>query len=93
VSNLGRAFNDTDSILFTLEWIGNLVRNDQGRVVKKIFESKPEGSRRRGRPGLRCLEDIEQDLREMKFNRWRQTTVEREEWASVIKEAKGPSGP
>ena len=30
-----------------LEWIGHVVRMDQGRTVKKIFESKPEGSRRR----------------------------------------------
>jgi hypothetical protein len=32
------------------EWIGHLVRMDQGRAVKKIFESEPERSRRRGRP-------------------------------------------
>jgi hypothetical protein len=30
-----------------LDWIGHVVRMDQGRTVKKIFESKPEGSRRR----------------------------------------------
>jgi hypothetical protein len=36
---------------------------DQGRIVKKLFESKPEG-RRRGR--LRWLEDVEKDLRKMK---------------------------
>jgi hypothetical protein len=36
-----------------VEWIGNVVWMDQGRRVKKIFESKPEGSRRRGRPSLR----------------------------------------
>jgi hypothetical protein len=29
-----------------LEWIGHVVGMDQGRIVKKIFESKPEGSRR-----------------------------------------------
>jgi hypothetical protein len=39
---------------------------DQGRKIKKIFESKPEGSRRRGRPRLRWLEGVERDLREMK---------------------------
>ena len=32
-----------------MEWTGHVVRIDQGRVVKKIFESKPEGSRRTGR--------------------------------------------
>jgi hypothetical protein len=44
---------------------------DQGRTVKKILESKPEGSRRRGRPRMRCLEDVEKDLREIKVKRWR----------------------
>jgi hypothetical protein len=32
-----------------LEWIGHVVRLVQGRTVKKIFESNPEGSRK-GRP-------------------------------------------
>jgi hypothetical protein len=32
-----------------LEWIGHVVRMDHGKTVKKIFESKPEGSRM-GRP-------------------------------------------
>jgi hypothetical protein len=49
-----------------LEWAGHVARMDQGRRVKKIFENKPEGSRRRGRPRLRWLEDVEKDLWEMK---------------------------
>jgi len=41
-----------------LGWIGHVVRLNQGRKTKKIFESKPEGSR--------SLEGVERDLREMK---------------------------
>ena len=33
-----------------LDWTGHVVRMNQGRTVKKIFESKPVGRRRRGRP-------------------------------------------
>jgi hypothetical protein len=63
---------------------------NQGRIVKKIFEGKPERSRRRGRPRLRWLEYVGKDVREMKVKRWRQKAVE---WASVITEAKAVRGP
>ena len=42
---------------------------DQGRTVKKTFESKLEGSRRTGKPRLRWLEEVEKDLREIKVKR------------------------
>ena len=45
-----------------LEWIGHVVKMDQRRIVKKRCESKPQGSRRTGRPRLRWLEDVEKDL-------------------------------
>jgi hypothetical protein len=63
-------------------------RIDQGGALKKVFESKPAGSRRRGRPRLRWLEDVERDLREIKVKRWRRNAVDREEYASVIQVAK-----
>ena len=58
-----------------LEWMGHIVRMDHGRLVKKMFESKPEVRRRMGRPRMRWLEDVERDLRERKVERWRQKTV------------------
>ena len=75
------------------EWIEQVVRMDQGTRVKKIFESKPDGSRRRGRPRMRWLEDAEKDLREIKAKRWRQKAVDREERAFVIKEGQAHRGP
>jgi hypothetical protein len=53
-----------------LEWIGNVARIDRGRTVKKVFLSKPEESRRRGRPRLRWVENAEKDVWEMKVKRW-----------------------
>jgi hypothetical protein len=46
--------------------------------VKKIFESKQEGTRRRGRPRMRWLEDVWKDIREMKVKRWQQRALNRE---------------
>jgi len=60
---LRELYKDLDivaDIIKKMEWIGHVLRMDQGRTVKKVFESKPEG-RRRGR--LRWLEDVEKDLR------------------------------
>jgi hypothetical protein len=45
-----------------LEGTGYVVRMDQGRRVKKTFETKSEGSRRKGRPRLKRLEDLREDL-------------------------------
>jgi PAS domain-containing protein len=83
-----------NEFIFTVNVIGrdgHVVR--MGRRVKKIFETKSEGSRRKGRPRLRWLEDLREDLREMKFKRWRHKTVDREEGASLIKEGKTVRGP
>jgi hypothetical protein len=71
-----------------LEWLGHVVRMNETRSVKKIFEGKLEGRRGRGRPRLRWIDDVEDDLRELDVKRWRTETFEREEWASIIKEAK-----
>jgi hypothetical protein len=39
---------------------------NQGKAIKKILQSKLEGSRKKGRPRLRCLEGEEKDVWEMK---------------------------
>jgi hypothetical protein len=42
---------------------------DQRKTVKKIFQSKLEGSRRTGRQRLRWLEEVKKDLQEVKVKR------------------------
>jgi hypothetical protein len=59
---------------------GHVVRMDYRSRLKKTLESVSEGRRRRGRPRLRWLEDVEKHLLEMEMNLWRQTAVDREEW-------------
>ena len=71
-----------------LEWLGHVIRMNETRSVKKIFEGKLEGRRGRGRPRLRWIDDVEDDLRKLGVKRWRAKALDREEWASIIREAK-----
>jgi len=48
-----------------LEWLGHVVRMNETRAVKKIFEGKLKGRRGRGRPRLRWINDVEDDLRKL----------------------------
>jgi hypothetical protein len=70
-----------------LEWLGHVVRMNETRSVKKIFEGKLEGRRGRRRPRLRWIYDVEDDLRKL-GDRWRTKALKREKWASIVKDTK-----
>jgi hypothetical protein len=71
-----------------LEWLGHVVRVDGARMVKKLLEGKPGGGRKKGRPKLRWIGDVESDLRNMGVKRWRSRALDRTEWTSIMREAK-----
>jgi hypothetical protein len=48
-----------------LEWLGHVIRMDETRSVKKIFEGKLEGRRGRRQPRLRWINGVEDDLRKL----------------------------
>jgi hypothetical protein len=49
-------------------------------VIKKLYMSKPEGRRSVGRPKIRWLDDVEEDLRNMIISGWRGKARRRDEW-------------
>jgi hypothetical protein len=71
-----------------LEWLGHVIRFKEARSVKKIFEGKLEGRRGKGRPSLRWIDNVEDDLRKLGVKRWRVKALDREDWALIIREAK-----
>jgi hypothetical protein len=71
-----------------LERLGHIIRMNQTMTLKKIFEEKLGGRRGRGRPRLRWINDVEDDLRNVCMKRWRIKGLDRVEWGSIIKEAK-----
>jgi hypothetical protein len=72
-----------------LEWLGHVIRmNETDRCVKEIVKGKLEGRRGKGRPRFRWINNVEEDLRKLVVKRWRTKALDREEWASIIREAK-----
>jgi hypothetical protein len=76
-----------------LRWLGHVERMSEDRVIKKLYMSKPEGRRSVGRPEMRWLDDVEEDLRKMRIGGWRGKTQRRDEWRLVLREVKVLRGP
>lgn len=73
--------------------IGYTVRTDYEGIARLILESKSEGRISMGRPRLRWLGDVGKGIWEMKGKNWRQISVNRAKWASVMSDAKDLRGP
>jgi hypothetical protein len=51
--------------------VGAWFTMNQTKMAKKFFESRPEGTRKTGRPQLRGVENTENVLRNQKVKRYR----------------------
>jgi hypothetical protein len=90
-AELRQLYNEFDTVAFIkkarLRWLGHVERMLSERVPKRMIYGKPGGSRRRGKPQLRWMDDVENDLRQMGVRRWRIKVVDRDEWGMLIEEA------
>jgi hypothetical protein len=67
-----------------LEWLGHVVRMEDTRLPKTVYDAKREA--RRG--GLRWLDDAETDIKAIGVKRWRVKAQDRKEWSTILREAK-----
>ena len=75
-----------------LRWAAHVIRMDTIRTVKKLTEWEPCSSRPVGRPRLRWLEQVEEDIKKMKVRNWRQKCKDRRLWNEIVKQAKTHQG-
>ena len=68
-------------------WAAHVIRMDTIRAVKKITEWEPCLSRPVGRPRLRWLEQVEEDLRKMKVRNWREKCKDRGLLNEIVRQA------
>jgi len=55
------------------------MRMNNERTIKKVFNAKPDGIRRVGRPKLRWEDGADQDMRILEVKNWRRAALNRDE--------------
>ncbi|GFU29971.1 uncharacterized protein TNCV_552581 [Trichonephila clavipes] len=56
-----------------IKWAGHVIRMNEDHTTKKVFNIQPIGTRRKGRPNLRWIDDLEKDLLVLKTRNWENT--------------------
>lgn len=72
-----------------LRWLGHVERMEDSAPPKRIsLGPPPDGRRRQGRPNLRWMDDVEQDINSLGLRNWREKARNRESWREVLKAAR-----
>jgi hypothetical protein len=74
-----------------LGWAGHVIRMANNRTVK-VFNTKPVGIRKIGRPKLRWEEDVIQDVKTLGVKNWRNVATENKSWQKLLRKARAHVG-
>ena len=75
-----------------ISWIGHVERMKGSRMTKRVMREKIYTRKIRGRPKVRWLDDVQEDLREMGIEGWRRKAQDRDQWRRIAQEAKADVG-
>jgi transcription termination factor 2 len=71
-----------------ISWVGHVERMEDSRMPKRVMREKIYTSRKRGRPKVRWLNDVQEDLRKLGIEGWRRKVQNRDQWRRIAQEAK-----
>jgi GTP1/Obg family GTP-binding protein len=71
-----------------IRWLGHVERMEDNAMLKRMLKGRLYSKRRKGRPRMRWLDDVESDLKKMKVKGWKEKTRNRGQWRLVVEEAK-----
>jgi hypothetical protein len=75
-----------------LRWAAHVMRMEKTRTTRKITEWTPYTAKPVGRPRLRWMDQVEEDLKRMRITGWRVKAEDREEWSKIVEQTKTHPG-
>jgi len=88
--------NELDIVTVTkigrMRWLGHLCRMQEMDPCGKLTLTKPEDPRRLGKPKLRWIALVEEDLKKMAVRNWRRMSQDRDQRRTILGEAEVPRG-
>jgi hypothetical protein len=75
-----------------LRWAVHVMRMENTRTTRKITEWTPYETRPIGRPRLRWMVRVEEDLKRMKIVGWKSKFEDRQEWNRIVEQTKTHPG-
>jgi hypothetical protein len=74
------------------EEINTLLKGEDKAMPKRILKGRLYSKRRKRKPRMGWLDDVESDLKKMKVKGWEEKMRNRVQWRLVVKEAKAHPG-
>jgi hypothetical protein len=75
-----------------LRWAAHVMRMEKTRTTRKITEWIKYETRPVGRPRLRWMDQVEEDLKRMKIAGWRVKEEDRQDWNRIVGQTKTHPG-
>ncbi|GFV33498.1 endonuclease-reverse transcriptase [Trichonephila clavipes] len=70
-----------------LRWLGHIWRSPENNQTRAYTFKNPMGSRTRGRPPTRWIDDVENDLKTLNIKNWQRVAAYRWNWRKRAVEA------
>ncbi|GFS78540.1 uncharacterized protein TNCV_3147791 [Trichonephila clavipes] len=93
---LYQSYKESDIVNFIkiqrTKWAGHVVRMNEDRTTKKVFNTQPIGTRRKDKPNLRWMDGLEKYLKFLRSKNWRTLAGRRLAWRWLLEKANAHNG-